>query len=91
MKVFLKVYLRHGIVVRLLLWVSPIDNNITAPNLDSTSFQSAFGKTSRFVGFIFQEAETSAKNKNLLRETCTYGYFVMIGIYLFFFLSSGEL
>ena len=54
-------YLRHGIVIGLFLRVSPIDNNITAPNLNTAGFQSALGKTSRFVGFVFQEAKSTVK------------------------------
>ena len=58
-----KSYLRHGIVVGFFLRVCPINNNITAPNLNTAGFQSAFGKTSRFVGFIFQEAKSTENNK----------------------------
>jgi hypothetical protein len=56
-------YLSHRIVVRLFLGVCPIDNNITAPDLNTAGFQSAFGKTSRFVGFIFKEAKSTKKTK----------------------------
>ena len=54
-------YLSHRIIVRLFLGVCPIDNNITAPDLNTAGFQSAFGKTSRFVGFIFKEAKSTKK------------------------------
>ena len=63
------IYLRHGLIIGLFLRVSPIDNNITAPYLDSTSFQSAFGKTSRFMGFIFQEAKSTEKSKQKCKQT----------------------
>ena len=61
------IYLRHGLIIGLFLRIGPIHNNITAPNLDTASFQSAFGKTSRLMGFIFQEAKSSAKRFSNLR------------------------
>ena len=52
-------YLTHSILIWFFLWIRPINNNITAPDLNTTGFQTAFGKTSRFVGFIFQEAKST--------------------------------
>jgi hypothetical protein len=84
-------HLRHGLIIGLFLRVSPINNNITAPYLDSTSFQSAFGKTSRFVGFIFKEAKSTillfvirrTVDNNLSETSCDFSELLLDFIFAF--------
>ena len=54
-------YLGHGLVIGFLLRVCPVNDNITAPDLDAASFESAFGQTGSFVRLVFKKTESSEK------------------------------
>lgn len=52
-------YLGHGFIVRVVHRVSPIYDDITVPDLQSTCRQLPFGSGCRFVRIIFQKGKTT--------------------------------
>merc|ERR1719357_715855 len=48
----------HGVVIRLILRVRPIHNDVTAPDFDSASSESPLGETCSLMTFIFKETES---------------------------------
>ena len=51
-------YLRHCVLVRLLLWVCPIYDNITVPNLHSSRLKSSLSQASGLVRLVLQETKS---------------------------------
>ena len=47
---FLPSYLRHGVGVRLLLGVGPVDDDITVPDLDAARLQPPLGQRGALKG-----------------------------------------
>ena len=49
----------HGVLVGLLLRVGPVDDDITAPDLDPARLQPALGQARSLVGLVLEEAEAA--------------------------------
>ena len=51
--------LGHCVMIRLLLWVSPVNNDVALPHLDTTRRQLPLGSGSIFVAVILEESKPS--------------------------------
>jgi len=52
-------YLGHDILVGLLLWIGPIDDDVAAEDFDAASAKPTLSQRCRFVRIVLQEAEAA--------------------------------
>lgn len=77
-------YLWHGLLIWLFLRIGPINDDITAPNFDTTRLQPPFGQAGCFVRLVFQEAEPTillvvvrgAIDDDFLQPRCNEGLLI---------------
>jgi hypothetical protein len=56
---FEQAYLGHNFLIGFLLWIGPINDNITIPHLHAAESQLLFSITRPRMAVVFQEAESS--------------------------------